>query len=168
MFSSTAREFRTELLLSRDITSRTYSLYYPRCRPQGHPRYLIVSSTNAHYSDWADLTEDEYEESKRDLIETTLDAVDKYVPNIRERLAHVEAATPKTFQHYTQHVAGGRIIEETGSMMSLWSSLTCDTARDGRSHALNAHALNAHALNEHVQNVHVISWCALNACALRL
>ena len=28
------------------------------------------------------------------------------MPNIRERLDHVEAATPQTFQHYTQHVAG--------------------------------------------------------------
>ena len=35
LFSSTAREFRTELLLSRDITSRTFSFYYPRTRPQG-------------------------------------------------------------------------------------------------------------------------------------
>ena len=28
------------------------------------------------------------------------------MPSIRQRLDHVEAATPKTFQHYTQHVAG--------------------------------------------------------------
>ena len=41
--------FRTELLLSRDITSRTYSFYYPRTRP-GSDRCLIVSSTNANYS----------------------------------------------------------------------------------------------------------------------
>ena len=30
----------------------------------------------------------------------------EYVPNIRRRLACVEASTPKTFQHYTQHVSG--------------------------------------------------------------
>jgi phytoene dehydrogenase-like protein len=106
LFSSTAPLFRTELLLSRDITSRTYSFYYPRTRPQGRPRCLIVSSTNANYDDWAQLSEEEYQESKRDLIETTLDAIDKYVPNIRERLDHVEASTPVTFKHYTQHVAG--------------------------------------------------------------
>ena len=29
LFSSTAPAFRTDLLLSRDITSRTYSFYYP-------------------------------------------------------------------------------------------------------------------------------------------
>jgi len=106
LFSSTAQEFRTDLLLSRDITSRTYSFYYPRTRPQGRPRTLIVSSTNAHYSDWANMTEDEYEASKQDLIEGTLDHLERYVPRIRERLDHVEAATPKTFQHYTAHVQG--------------------------------------------------------------
>ena len=106
LFSSTAPVFRTELLLSRDITSRTYSFYYPRTRPEGRPRCLIVSSTNARYEDWADLPPEEYEASKQDLCETTLDALDKYVPNIRERIDHVEASTPVTFQHYTQHVAG--------------------------------------------------------------
>jgi hypothetical protein len=103
---STAREFRTDLLLSRDITSRTFSFYYPRTRPQAAPRCLIVSSTNARYEDWAGLPEEEYEASKRDLIETTLDALEKYVPNCRERIDHVEAATPRTFQHYTKHLAG--------------------------------------------------------------
>ncbi len=106
LFSSTAPLFRTELLLSRDITSRTFSFYYPRTRPEGRPRCLIVSSTNARYEDWADLPKEEYEASKKDLIETTLDALDKYVPNIRERIDHAEASTPLTFKHYTQHVAG--------------------------------------------------------------
>jgi phytoene dehydrogenase-like protein len=106
LFSSTAPVFRTDLLLSRNITSRTYSFYYPRTRPHARPRWLIVSSTNANYSDWANLSEEEYAASKRDLIETTLDDLDRYVPNIRERVDHVEAATPKTFEHYTHHVAG--------------------------------------------------------------
>jgi phytoene dehydrogenase-like protein len=105
-FTSTAPVFRTELLLSRDITSRTYSFYYPRTRPQGRPRCLIVSSTNANYSDWANLSEEEYEASKRDLVEKTLDHLSQYVPNVRERIDHAEAATPKTFEHYTHHVAG--------------------------------------------------------------
>ncbi len=106
LFSSTAADFRTDLLLSRDVTSRTYSFYYPRTRPEGRERTLLVSSTNAHYRDWSELSDDDYEASKQDLIETTLDAVEKYLPNIRERLAHVEASTPRTFRHYTQHVAG--------------------------------------------------------------
>jgi phytoene dehydrogenase-like protein len=105
-FTSTAPVFRTELLLSRDITSRTYSFYYPRTRPQGRPRCLIVSSTNANYSDWAALGPEEYEASKLDLIEKTLDHLGRYVPDIRGKVDHVEAATPKTFEHYTHHVAG--------------------------------------------------------------
>jgi phytoene dehydrogenase-like protein len=105
LFSSTAPVFRTDLLLSRQITSRTYSFYYPRTRP-GSDRCLVVSSTNANYDDWARLSREEYEQSKRDLIETTLDALDKYVPDIRRRVAHVEASTPVTFQHYTHHWQG--------------------------------------------------------------
>ena len=105
LFSSTAPLFRTEALLSRDITSRTYSFYYPRTRP-GSDRSLIVSSTNANYSDWADLSEEEYQASKRDLIETTIDAISKYVPDIRAKLDHIEASTPRTFEHYTRHWAG--------------------------------------------------------------
>ncbi|MEM8680391.1 MAG: NAD(P)/FAD-dependent oxidoreductase [Planctomycetota bacterium] len=106
LFSSTAKEFRTDLLLSRDITSRTYSFYYPRTRPDGRPRCLIVSSTNANYEDWTGLSEEEYAASKQDLVDTTLDALEVYVPNARERVVHAEAATPLTFEHYTQHVAG--------------------------------------------------------------
>jgi len=106
LFSSTAPLFRTEALLSRDITSRTFSFYYPRTRPTAKRRHAIVSSTNARYEDWAHLSEEEYAASKQDLIETTLDALEKYVPNIRDKVDHVEAATPKTFQHYTKHLSG--------------------------------------------------------------
>lgn len=106
LFSSTAPYFRTDALLSRDITSRTFSFYYPHTRPEKRPRSLIVSSTNANYKDWQDLTDEEYEASKQDLVETTLDALEKYVPNARERIVHAEAATPRTFQHYTKHALG--------------------------------------------------------------
>ncbi len=106
LFSSTAPLFRTEALLSRDITSRTFSFYYPRTRPTKKRRHAIVSSTNANYSDWANLNEQEYAASKQDLIETTLDALEKYVPDVRNKIDHVEAATPRTFQHYTKHLSG--------------------------------------------------------------
>jgi phytoene dehydrogenase-like protein len=106
LFSSTADRFRTELLLSRNVTSRTYSFYYPRTRPQGRPRCLIVSSTNANYSDWANLSEADYEASKQDLVETTLDHLERYLPNCREKIDWAEAATPRTFQHYTAHIEG--------------------------------------------------------------
>ena len=105
LFSSKAPAFRTDMLLSRDITSRTYSFYYPKTRP-GHDRCLVVASTNANYDDWAKLSEEEYEASKRDLIEETIDDLDRYVPGVREKLDHTEAATPRTFERYTKHWLG--------------------------------------------------------------
>ena len=122
LFSSTASSFKTELLLSRDITSRTFSFYYPRTRPDYKVRHAIVSSTNARWEDWASLNEQEYEASKQNLIETTLDALEKYVPNCRERIELIDAATPRTFQHYTKHVAGasfGTKFEGLGVSRSL-------------------------------------------------
>ena len=106
LFSSTAPLFRTDLLLSRDVTSRTFSFYYPRTRPEGRPRSLIVSSTNANYADWSGLSKEEYALAKADLIETTLAALDKYVPGVRDKVDHIEASTPCTFEHYTRHIAG--------------------------------------------------------------
>lgn len=105
LFSSTAPVFRTDLLLSRKITSRTYSFYYPKTRP-GRDRSLVVSSTNAHWRDWAGLSPEEYAASKRDLIESTLEALTKYVPDIREKLDTVDCATPLTFECYTHHPCG--------------------------------------------------------------
>jgi phytoene dehydrogenase-like protein len=105
-FTSTAKEFRTDLLLSRDITSRTFSFYYPRTRPTKKERYAIVSSTNANWSDWADLDEEDYKASKEDLVETTIDALEKYIPGVRQKIDRAEAATPRTFNHYTPHEAG--------------------------------------------------------------
>ncbi len=106
LFSSTAERFQTDLLLNRDITSRTFSFYYPDTRPGKQERTFIVSSTNANYQDWVDMDKESYEASKDDLIQTTLDSLEKYVPNCRERIAHAEAATPVTFQHYTKHIDG--------------------------------------------------------------
>lgn len=105
LFHSEHKGFDIEALLSRNVSSRTFSFYYPRTRP-GSDRSLIVSSTNANYRDWADLPEEEYQASKDDLIETTLDCLEQYVPRVRDQLDHVEAATPRTFEHYTRHVHG--------------------------------------------------------------
>ena len=106
LFSSTADRFETDLLLSRDITSRTFSFYYPGTRPHANPRHLIVSSTNANWEDWKHLDEEQYKASKEELIDTTLGALEKYVPNARERIIFAEASTPRTFAHYTQHQNG--------------------------------------------------------------
>ena len=105
LFSSDADEYCTDKILSKDVTSRTFSFYYPEIRP-GSNRYSIVSSTNARYQDWANLSESQYKKDKNDLEQTTIDALDKYVPGIRKKIDHVEASTPKTFKRYTLHPSG--------------------------------------------------------------
>jgi phytoene dehydrogenase-like protein len=105
LFSSDAEEYNTEKILSKNVTSRTFSFYYPEIRP-GTNRYSIVASTNAKYDDWAKLDEKTYQVEKNRLIEVTLNALEKYVPDIRKKIDHVEAATPKTFKRYTLHPSG--------------------------------------------------------------
>jgi len=105
LFTSVAPEFDSVALCAKDITSRTFSMYYPDIRP-GSDRYAVVSSTNANWDDWAHLSDEDYEREKKHLIETTLDGLEKYLPDIRSKIDHVEASTPKTFHHYTQQAAG--------------------------------------------------------------
>lgn len=100
LFTSVADEYDTEKILAKKVTSRTFSFYYPEIRP-GSDRYSIVSSTNARYEDWANLSDEQYEIEKEHLIQTTLDALEKYVPDIRKKADYFEAATPKTFKRYT-------------------------------------------------------------------
>lgn len=105
LFHSEHDGFDVGAMLSKKVSSRTFSFYYPQTRP-GSDRWLIVSSTNANYRDWADLSEEHYQADKKDLCESTLDCLDQYVPGIREKLDWVEASTPRTFQHYTRHLQG--------------------------------------------------------------
>lgn len=105
LFTSTAPQFDSRALCAKDITSRTFSMYYPDIRP-GSGRYAVVSSTNANYDDWAQLPESDYRHAKQELVENTLNAFEKYVPDLRAKVDHVEAATPRTFEFYTRHLAG--------------------------------------------------------------
>jgi phytoene dehydrogenase-like protein len=105
LFTSTASEFSSEKLLDKNITSRTFSFYYPKTRP-GTDRCYVVSSTNAHYDDWSILDAEEYARRKSALVDQTLDHLEKYVPEVRQHLDWTEAATPKTFERYTGHWGG--------------------------------------------------------------
>ncbi len=105
LFTSTAGEFDAEMMKAKDPTSMTFSVYYPESRP-GHNRYTIVASMNADYNDWKDLPEEQYKADKEKLIETVLDRLEKYVPDIRSKTDHLEAATPLTFERYTRHIGG--------------------------------------------------------------
>jgi len=105
LFTSTYPEFDSTAICSKNITSRTFSVYYPDIRP-GSNHYAIVSSTNANYDDWANLSDEEYQKDKQYLINDTLDALEKYIPGVRDKIDFTEAATPKTFQRYTLHQGG--------------------------------------------------------------
>lgn len=105
IFTSTADQFDTDKILGKHITSRTFSIYYPEHRPP-HKRFAIVSSTNARYEDWKNLSKVEYEQEKQKMIEETLDVLDHYVPGIRQKLDYIEAATPLTVENYTLHQKG--------------------------------------------------------------
>jgi len=105
LFTSAAEKFDSQKLCSKGTTSRTFSIYYPKTRP-GSDMHSIVASSNANYDDWANLSEKEYRDSKEELIQRTLDALEKYVPGVRHKVDHLEAATPKTFQRYTHHLSG--------------------------------------------------------------
>ncbi|WP_146511332.1 phytoene desaturase family protein [Thalassoglobus neptunius] len=105
LFHSEHDGFDIEAMLSKEISSRTFSFYYPETRP-GSDRWLVVSSTNARFEDWVNLSDEQYAKDKEDLCQSTLDCLEKYVPDIRQKLDWIEASTPKTFKHYTRHVEG--------------------------------------------------------------
>jgi phytoene dehydrogenase-like protein len=105
LFTSEYPEFDADAICSRDITSRTYSVYYPEIRP-GSNQYTVVASMNARYDDWDGLDREAYRASKKDMIEDTLDHLDRYIPGIRGKVDYTEAGTPRTFERYTLHEQG--------------------------------------------------------------
>ena len=104
-FTSTRDTFESDALCDLHGESRTFSFYYPKVRP-GTDRYTVVSSMNARSKDWADMDDRAYEENKTRLERETVEALERYVPGVAEKLTHVEASTPRTFEFYTQHARG--------------------------------------------------------------
>lgn len=107
IFTSEAANFSTDELSDFHTKSRTFSIYYPDTRPhRKNPRYSIVASLNAKWKDWNKLTDHEYAKAKERLCEESLVALEKILPDIRSKIDHIEAATPRTIKHYTQHANG--------------------------------------------------------------
>jgi phytoene dehydrogenase-like protein len=105
LFTSTRETFDSDSLCDLHGESRTFSFYYPKTRP-GSDRYTVVSSMNAHHDDWKDMTDEQYEAAKERLAEDSIASLERYVPGVREKIDHIEVATPRTFEFYTQHPAG--------------------------------------------------------------
>lgn len=108
IFTSSYPVYDPKKLLDIKVTSRTFSIYYPEeTRPQvENGRVAIVSSTNCHFDDWAKLSKEEYEAEKAFMIEETIKGLEVFIPDIRDKLDIVEAATPLTVLRYTNHLKG--------------------------------------------------------------
>ena len=105
LFISSAPKFSSDELLDMHTKSRTFSLYYPKTRP-GHNRYTVVASMNSKFDDWDRLDEKGYEAEKQAMIERTLVDLERYIPEVRQKIDWLEAATPKTIHRYTLHTKG--------------------------------------------------------------
>ena len=105
VFPSDEPVFSSEKLMELHTTSRTFSLYYPDTRP-GSDRYTVVVSLNARYEDWSQLSPEQYAAEKERLIEESIVALERHIPDVRGKIDWKEAATPRTVEYYTRHWAG--------------------------------------------------------------
>ena len=108
IFTSSFPTYDPARLLDLKVSSRTFSIYYPKeTRPQVEDaRVAIVSSTNCQYDDWKNLTSEEYNTEKEKMIEETIKGLEVFLPDIRDKLEIIEAATPLTVEKYTLHPKG--------------------------------------------------------------
>lgn len=106
VFTSEDDHFSTELILSPKVGSQTFSIYYPDTRPHLTPKYAIVSSSNARYEDWINLSKEQYEDRKQFIINRALEGLEKIIPGVRQKIDFIDAATPLTVERYTLHAKG--------------------------------------------------------------
>jgi phytoene dehydrogenase-like protein len=58
------------------------------------------------------------------MIEESLNSLERFIPDIRKKIEHVEAATPRTIEHYTRHrTSFGTKFEGLGCSMDLPNQL---------------------------------------------
>ncbi len=105
VFTSAAPEYSNSELTALHTTSRTFSVYYPDTRP-GADRYTVVASLNGLYPDWKALSDADYEAQKARMIEESITALEKFIPDVRAKIDWQEAATPRTIERYTTHFSG--------------------------------------------------------------
>ena len=106
IFHSEDEDFSTDKLLSPNIGSQTFSFYYPEIRPHLNDRYAVVSSSNARFEDWANLSEEDYLAKKEFTKERALSALSKLIPGVREKIDFIDCSTPLTVKRYTHHKKG--------------------------------------------------------------
>src|SRR5258708_7530136 len=92
VFTSQNPKFSTNELVDLHTTSRTFSVYYPDTRP-GSNRYTVVCSLNSTYDAWNNLSDEEYRKEKARLIEESISALERHIPDVRTKLDRTQAAT---------------------------------------------------------------------------
>lgn len=107
VFTSRAPEYSIEELTSIKTSSHTFSVYYPETRPHlDQDRYTVVASLNAQWSDWDELSEEEYQLEKARICEECVNSLETFIPGVRDKIDHIEAATPRTVNHYIKSMQG--------------------------------------------------------------
>jgi phytoene dehydrogenase-like protein len=107
VFTSAAPEYSIAELTSIKTTSHTFSVYYPETRPHlKEPRYVVVASLNARWDEWNALSDEDYEREKARLCEECVASLETFIPGVRDKIDHLEAATPRTVNHYTKSMQG--------------------------------------------------------------
>ena len=167
IFTSTYPTYVPERLLDLKVSSRTFSVYYPQdTRPQVEgARVAIVSSTNCNYDDWKNLSPEQYEAEKKIMIEDTIKGLESFLPDIRDNLEIVEAATPLTVERYTLHPKGssfGTKFEGLDVSMNLHKTLpglfhagSVGIIMSGWLGAANYGAIQSNAIESYLGTQHV-------------
>ncbi len=106
LFSSTEPHYNAPGLRAFPPRSISYSFYYPRHIRPDYEGTEIVGSMCADYDDWENLSPEEYAKKKALLAETVLADLSRHLPGIREKLDHIEVATPRTLERFTGHWRG--------------------------------------------------------------
>tara|TARA_B100002019_G_scaffold286039_1_gene295889 strand:- start:1485 stop:2957 length:1473 start_codon:yes stop_codon:yes gene_type:complete len=107
VFTSKADAYSIDELTSIKTSSHTFSVYYPETRPHlKEERYAVVASLNSRWDEWADLSDADYEREKARICEECLSSLESFIPDIRNKIDHIEAATPRTVNYYTKSMHG--------------------------------------------------------------
>lgn len=163
IFYSDSEKFDTDLLLSPKAHSQTFSIYYPSMRPHLPQKYAVVSSMNARYEDWKDLSKEEYEKRKQYLIDNAINTFEKIVPGFKDKVEHVNCSTPLTIEKYTHHHFGSSFgtkfeglevsKELSGQIKGFFHSGSVGIIMSGWLGAANYGVIQAHDLNTYLDNV---------------
>ena len=66
----------------------------------------MVASLNAQWDEWNDLSEEEYRPKKPVFLKSVLVNLESFIPGVRDKIDHIEAATPRTVNYYTKSMQG--------------------------------------------------------------